>query len=241
MDNHRYSFVFYFIFIFYYLSIIFISQSADKNQAKFSYGSTLSNGYVYNCGFIPTVLNRALKVNAIGDELNSLCSNFGSERGGTTGVLISKDQFMITAGRDRVVRYWDLKNPNKSFRISNTHPNTMFTYNAYKDKKYHEIVFEELVEFEHEDYSMLNDNNSSMSADPASFISESKNNNNTPSMSHMRSRHVSRKLHTTKSVHQDIITDLKVIECHPSQKQSNKQCSNMLLTSSRDGVIKVWI
>ena len=108
---------------------------------------TRGNSYLHNCGFIPTVLNKGLNVNDIGNELESLCSNFGRERGGITGCLISKDQFLLSAGRDRVVRYWDLQQPNKSFRISNTQPNIQFRYEAFKDKKYNEIVFQELIEY----------------------------------------------------------------------------------------------
>ena len=189
-------------------------KSSDKNRMKFSYSSSLkSRGYVYNCGFVPTVLNRALNVNVIGDELEQLCSNFGNEYGGTTGVLISKEQFLISAGRDRVVRYWDLQQPQKSFRISNTSPNTIFTYNAYKDERHKEVVFEELIEFEEEDYANLNEKRDT--ATISSSTSQLKKNQS----------------HDTKSVHQDIITDLKAIE-YPQ---------NMLLTSSRNGVVKVWI
>merc|ERR1712113_229740 len=124
------------------------------------------------------------------------------------GVLISKEQFIICAGRDRVVRYWDMQQPQKSFRISDTTPNTIFTYNAYQDKKYNEVVFEELIEFEEEDYADLNEKKDTAT------ISSSKS-----------------KQHNTKSVHQDIITDLKAIE-YPQK---------MLLTSSRNGIVKVWI
>jgi len=188
-------------------------KSAEKNRSKFQY-SPKAKGYVYNCGFVPTVLHRALNVNAIGDELEQLCSDFGVEHGGTTGVLVSKDQFMIAAGRDRVMRYWDLQQPQKSFRISNTSPNTIFTYNTYLDKKYNEAVFEELIEFEEGDeYADLNEQR-----DTATISSS------TSQLSKNRSR-------DTKSVHQDIITDIKAIE-YPQ---------NMLLTSSRNGVVKVWI
>lgn len=125
----------------------------DRSQ-KFSstlrnhHSSTRRNGnYLYNCGFVPTVLNKGLHVYDIGNELESLCSNFGRERGGITGCLVSKDNFLLSAGRDRVLRYWDLQHPNKSFRISNTQPNVQFRYEAFKDKKYNEIVFQELIEF----------------------------------------------------------------------------------------------
>jgi len=187
-------------------------KSAEKNRMKFQH-SGKTKGYIYNCGFVPTVLNRALNVNVIGDELEQLCSNFGVEPGGTTGVLISKEQFIITAGRDRVVRYWDLQQPQKSFRISTTAPNTIFTYNAYHDNKYHEVVFEELIEFEEEDYADLNEKR-----DTATISS---------STSHLNQNQG----RDDKSVHQDIITDIKAIE-YPQ---------NMLLTSSRNGIVKVWI
>ena len=204
-------------------------KSADKNRMKFSASSRhhsahhghhghahsssakKERGFVYNCGFMPTVLNRALNVNVIGDELEQLCSSFGHEHGGSTGVLIAKDQFLISAGRDRVVRYWDMQCPAKSFRISNTSPNTTFTYNAYRDKKYNEVVFEELIEFEEEDYADLNEKQDT------GTISSSKK--------------ATGKSHDSKAVHQDIITDLKAVEF--PQK--------MLLTASRNGIVKVWI
>merc|ERR1712083_1282619 len=108
-------------------------------------------------------------------------------------------------------RYWDMVQPQRSFRISNTTPNTTFTYNAYRDKKYNEVVFEELIEFEEEDYADLNEKQDT------GTISTSK-------------KETSRS-HDTKAVHQDIITDLKAVE-YPQK---------MLLTASRNGVVKVWI
>ena len=47
-------------------------------------------GYIYNCGFVPTVLNRSLNVMSIRDELQHLTVNFGKERCGVTGCLVSK-------------------------------------------------------------------------------------------------------------------------------------------------------
>eukprot|EP01083_Nonionella_stella_P114538 338781_1 len=185
-------------------------ESCHANRMKFS-SSSSSRGYVYNCGFVPTVLNRALNVNVIGDELEQLCSNFGNEHGGSTGLLISKEQFVITAGRDRVVRYWDLAEPQKSYRLSNPAPNTIFTYNAYQDKKYNEAVFEELIEFEQEDYC------ADQNHDAHTQIKINKIKNS--------------KVQDSKSLHQDIITDCKAIQ-YPQK---------MLLTSSRNGIVKVWI
>ena len=52
------------------------------NRNKFNANSGMNGGlngkYVYNCGFVPTVLNRALNVSAIGDELSDLCSGLQS-------------------------------------------------------------------------------------------------------------------------------------------------------------------
>ena len=75
------------------------------------------------------------------------------------------------------------------------------------------MVFEELIEFEEEDYADLNEKK------------------DMGTISSSTSQQKSKRHHDTKSVHQDIITDLKAIE-YPQ---------NMLLTSSRNGIVKVWI
>jgi len=65
-----------------------------------------------NSGFFSYDL---LKLNA---ELQGMCDNSGNDRPAMTGFLASAENFCVTAGRDRVIRLWDLKNPKKSRRLS---------------------------------------------------------------------------------------------------------------------------
>ncbi len=172
---------------------------------------------MYGTGFIPTVLNRGMNVGAIGEELETLCTDFGKERGGVTGLLQSKDQFLVTAGRDRIVRYWDLRNPTKSFRISSTDDKTKYRYKAYLDKKYDEVVFDELVEYSKDETS----NFQAETSGSADLYNKKTSQIIVPKS--MKTKN--------KAVHRDVITDLKAIEF------PNK----MLLTSGRNGIVKVWI
>ncbi|ETO22780.1 hypothetical protein RFI_14413 [Reticulomyxa filosa] len=142
------------------------------------------NRFLYNCGYVPTILNSQIHTGSITKELESLCADFGREKGGVTGVLISKDNFVVTAGRDRVVRYWNLVSPQKSFRISSTETSHQtYRYQAYRDEKYDEIVFDELIDahYEHESEK------------------------GTQRWKSMRDG-------TLKAQHQDVITDLKAVE-----------------------------
>lgn len=128
---------------------------------------------------------------------------------------------MISGGKDRVVRYWNLQNPSKSFRISNTTPNISYTYKSWKDKKYNEVVLEELIEYEEQDFDNINDNTNNNNEYKDNYYNSSNNyRNNRTNINSL-----------SKSIHQDIITDIKAIQ-YPQ---------NMLLTSSRNGIVKVWI
>ena len=209
---------------------------------------------------------------------------------------IRKDEFMVTAGRDRTVRYWNLSGPNRSFRLSAPEQHINYKYQAYKDKKSNEVIFEELAEYrDNSDDSNNNSQNNDISEGgqggggvgsggggnnltvEGNYDNKSRNstmdeteekfmdrmNSQNDSLlnegNQSQSQRTSRSNNTNsrkgtfgdsftnydphsqrlqsykqgkdKSQHQDIITDLKAIQWP----------QNMLLTSDRNGIVKVWI
>merc|ERR1719499_346685 len=137
-------------------------------------------------------IDRKAAIEAVNEELTALCSNFGTDHDAITGCLVSQGNFVVTAGHDRVVRYWDVKGSSKSRRLCGPNHNYRISYS--KRASTHEELFEE--------YSEVRPTARS-----------------------------TRQNYTVNSVHQDIITDLKTIQGH----------QNILLTASRDGVVKAWI
>merc|ERR1719499_2132135 len=89
-------------------------------------------------------VDRKAAIEAVNEELTALCSNFGTDHDAVTGCLVSQGNFVITAGHDRVVRYWDVKGSSKSRRLCGPSNNYRISY--AKRASTHEELFEEYSE-----------------------------------------------------------------------------------------------
>lgn len=78
------------------------------------------------------------------EELTKLCTNFGTDHDAVTGCLISEGNFVVTAGHDRVIRYWDVNNEKRSKRICGPSHNNRISF--LKRGSAHEELFEEFSE-----------------------------------------------------------------------------------------------
>eukprot|EP00494_Astrolonche_serrata_P004282 UN04294 len=65
--------------------------------------------HIYTLLNLDNQIDRSWAIKQVNNELTSLCSNFGADHDAMTGCLVSKGNFVLTAGHDRIIRYWDIK------------------------------------------------------------------------------------------------------------------------------------
>ncbi len=133
-------------------------------------------------------------------EVKESCSQFGGEQPSMTGFLCSPGGFVVTAGSDRIVRHFNMRQLDRSAHISGPPQPAGSSVRYHGSNQGSVVVFEEVV-------SSVGGAGSAVGGSKAHPPSD-----------------------VIPSYHMDSITDLKAIE-FPQQ---------MLATSSRDGVIKVW-
>jgi len=166
-------------------------------------------------------------------------------RGGTstiTGMLQCHEHFVVTAGSDRNVRFWDLRDPPNSYRITTpqTEQNSYHVrYNARLENA--TVVFEEIATT---DTDIVESKATVEGHGPADAHTTSPASGGTSSpgaaaataattaaaASAARNRRHYGPI-ATLTCHEDDITDLKAIE-HPVK---------MLATASRDGTVRIWV
>jgi serine/threonine protein kinase/WD40 repeat protein len=145
--------------------------------------------------------------------------------------LLCKESFVLTAGTDKVVRFWDLRDPADSYRISSAdlHENDYLRYHSRVENS--TVVLEEVLSNQPPppNANLVNHNPTG-----------NANNNSNSSVKVSDDPRVRTKLQLVRrtqgqmapsTAHSTDILDMKAIE-FPHK---------MLATAGRDGIIKVWI
>lgn len=126
--------------------------------------------------------------------------------------LCCKEKFALTSGTDRVVRFWDLKEPIDSYRVSSQELGPYeLKFNARVENQ--TAVFEEFV-------------SRGVETKELRAVAEAEEER----LARRRAAH-RRGLVPPLPVHQDAILDLKAIE-YPQK---------LLVSASRDSMVKVWM
>lgn len=148
------------------------SPSRTSASALFAAALTGSAAPVYN------PLNQQLV-----NELKSVDLNTTESEASISAALCAKGNFVITGGTDRAIRYWDLINPQESYRISADESSGTIRYQSYVQDSC--VVLEETMH----------------------LVEGTSNESSAMLLSSRR-----RGLRAAKTMHRDAITDVKAME-----------------------------
>lgn len=165
-----------------------------------------------------------------------------------SGMLTCDRHFVLTASTDSVIRHWNLKNPEASFRVSAPRDDDLEGHLFYKGQLegsttvFEEHVTREYLESQRSGLSVAGD--SSLVSSKSSTISTVREIGKKTEDSVTRTKSLSTSIRDKPlrvsrpkgiapppTAHTDVITDLKCLE-FPFR---------MLVSSGRSGKIKVWV
>jgi WD40 repeat protein len=188
------------------------------------------------------MLGSAYKPPALDGQFAAEFKAIGDRRKDTyvSSFLCCRENFVLTAGTDRTVRFWDLRDPTDSYRV--TAPGTTTTAaatglrggNKRGDVRFkarmgnNTAVFEELASSSAPVPLVSKKSSSSSSSSDAKHKQKQKQQQQQQSADVLKGH---RGPTPASTAHKDIITDMKALQFP----------QNMLVTSSRDGLVKVWV